>query len=229
MKKFDWWILFPIPFILVGLLSFGLGIYFVVMQFSEYSGKKETTAIITRVSKKYSNDINNDVSYKIFVKYEIDGKEYQSSFGGYVIGFKPGKKVKIYYDPKNPEKIGNKSIDNMVLMFPVIGLITFIVGCSLLYKNLESELKKKKGKQILAKYIKTIVDTSIEVEGKNPYAIICEWTDPKTNEVRTFKSKPIWNNPEDYIREKNIDEFTVEVNKKDYEVDIRAVKYRRYN
>ena len=61
------------------------------------------------------------------------------------------------------------------------------------------------------------------VNGRHPYRIICEWSNPLDNKKYIFKSKNIWINPEDIIIERDIQQFPVYINRdnmKKYVVDI---------
>ena len=59
------------------------------------------------------------------------------------------------------------------------------------------------------------------INGRYPYNIILNWINPVDNKTYIFKSKNIWLNPEEIIKEKNITKFPVYINSKmKYYVDI---------
>lgn len=137
------------------------------------------------------------------------------------------KKINIYYDKNNPNKIGMKSLDFIFLMFPGFGLIFLSIGgTGLLLKNRNKKLEKslkENGDVIYADYVETIVNSSYRVNGRHPYRIICEWNNPLDSKKYIFKSKNIWINPENTIIERNIKQFPVYINRNDikkYFVDI---------
>lgn len=213
------WIIFAIVgaiFVAVGLILFG--------SVFNSANKVETTGIITRISLSGSSE---NESYKVYVSYVVKGDEYESILNGYSSSFYEGKEVEIYYDKDNPNKIGMKSLDLLFLILPGIGLIFLIIGGTGILvkvnkKKLEKRLKEN-GELIYADYVETIINTSYSVNGRYPYKIICEWTNPVDSEEYMFKSKNIWSNPEDIIEEKNIKQFPVYIdknNKKKYLVDI---------
>lgn len=213
------WIIFAIVgaiFVAVGLILFG--------SVFNSANKVETTGIITRISLSGSSE---NESYKVYVSYVVKGDEYESILNGYSSSFYEGKEVEIYYDKDNPNKIGMKSLDLLILIVPGIGLIFLIIGgtgilLKVSKKKLEKRLKKD-GKLIYADYDETIINTSYSINGRHPYKIICEWINPVDNEEYMFKSRNIWINPEDIIEERNIKQFPVYIdknNKKKYVVDI---------
>ena len=120
-----------------------------------------------------------------------------------------------------------KSLDLLFLILPGIGLIFLVIGGTGIFikinrRNLGKRLKEN-GELIYADYVETIINTSYSVNGRYPYKIICEWTNPVDSEEYMFKSRNIWSNPEDIIEEKNIKQFPVYIdknNKKKYFVDI---------
>lgn len=213
------WIIFAIIgaiLVVIGFILFG--------SVFNYNNKIETTGIITRIS--LSRNSENE-SRRVYVSYVVKGDEYESALNGYSSSFYEGKEVEIYYDKDNPNKIGMKSLDLLFLILPGIGLIFLIIGGTGILvkvnkKKLEKRLKEN-GEPIYADYVETIINTSYSVNGRYPYKIICEWTNPVDSEEYMFKSKNIWSNPEDIIEEKNIKQFPVYIdknNKKKYLVDI---------
>ncbi len=214
------WLIFTIVgtvFVAIGIILFG--------SVFNYTNKIETTGIITEIWS--SRDSDNNRNHKVYVSYVAEGNEYESTLNGYSSSFYEGKEIEIYYDKDNPNKIGMKSLDLLFLLFPGLGLISLIIGVTGISskargKKSEKRLKEN-GELIYADYVETIINISYSVNGRHPYKIICEWTNPLDGEEYTFKSKNIWSNPEDIIEERNIKQFPVYIdknNKKKYFVDI---------
>ena len=214
------WIIFTIIggiFVVIGLIIVG--------NVFNYENKESTVGIITEISTYRGN--NDDRNYRVYVSYNVDGRTYESELNGYSSSFYEGKEIEIYYDKDNPNKIGMKSLDLLFLILPGIGLIFLVIGGTGIFikinrRNLGKRLKEN-GELIYADYVETIINTSYSVNGRYPYKIICEWTNPVDSEEYMFKSRNIWSNPEDIIEEKNIKQFPVYIdknNKKKYLVDI---------
>lgn len=214
-----------IVFTCIGTISLIIGLVIVSNVFN-YKNKVETTGIITEISRnrnytKYRN------KYKVFVSYTVEGKEYESILKIHYPNFYEGKEIEIYYDKNDPTKLGMKSSDLILIIFPLFGLVFFIIGVIGIFvktnnKKLEKKLKEN-GKLIYADYVKTVLNEAFSVNKKHPYNIICEWNNPEDNEKYTFKSKNMWINPEKLIEEKNIKTLPVYINlenKNQYFIDI---------
>ena len=217
------WLIFTIVgtvFVAIGIILFG--------SVFNYTNKIETTGIITEIWS--SRDSDNNRNHKVYVSYVAEGNEYESTLNGYSSSFYEGKEIEIYYDKDNPNKIGMKSLDLLFLLFPGLGLISLIIGVTGISskargKKSEKRLKEN-GELIYADYVETIINISYSVNGRHPYKIICEWTNPLDGEEYTFKSKNIWSNPEDIIEERNIKQFPVYINRdnmKKYAIDIEVL------
>ena len=214
------WIIFTIIgeiFVVIGLIIVG--------NVFNYENKESTVGIITEISTYRGN--NDDRNYRVYVSYNVDGRTYESELNGYSSSFYEGKEINIYYDKNNPNKIGMKSLDMLFLMFPGFGLIFFAIGgTGLLIKSKNKKLEtslKEKGDVIYADYVETIVNRSYRVNGRHPYQIICEWSNPLDDKKYIFKSKNIWIKPENIIIERNIKQFPIYINRnnmKKYVLDI---------
>ena len=190
-----------------------------------YENKIDTVGTITEISS-YRNT-NHNRNHEVYVSYIVEGKEYESRLNSYSSSFYEGKEIDIYYDKNNPNKIGVKSLDLLFLIFPGIGLIFLIIGGTgilvKINKRKSEESLKENGELIYANYVETVVNTSYRVNGKCPYNIICEWNNTLDNKKYIFKSKNIWINPENIIKEKDIKQFPVYIdnnNRKKYAIDV---------
>lgn len=213
-----------ISFFVAGLIFFVVGGIWSAKVFN-YENKIETTGIITDMEAY--RDIDGDVDYDVYVSYNVNGKEYESRLNSYSATFYQGKKIDIYYDKEDPNKIGMKSMDLLFLIVPGIGILFMIGGgFNLLSKNNQKKLGKKlkeTGELVHANYVKTRKNTSYAVNGVHPYNIICEWNNPENNKKCTFKSENLWSDPQKLIEEKNVKTIPVYLNpenKKQYFMDL---------
>lgn len=222
------WIIFAsigAIFVVIGLVTF--------RNVFNYSNKVDTVGTITEISSdrntNYNRNTNRNRNYKVYVSYTVEGEEYESILNSYSSSFYEGKEIEIYYDKDNPSKIGVKSLDLAFLIVPGIGLIFLIIGgTGILVKINKGKLEKKlkeNGELIYADYVETVLNNSLRVNGVQPYNIICEWINPLDNKKYIFKSKNIWIDPENIIKEKNIKQFPVYIdnNKKKYTIDLDSL------
>lgn len=171
-----------------------------------------TTGIITKIKEDYSGD-----SHETYVTYEVNGRSYTSIIRAYSSTFYVGKEIKIYYQKDNPNEIGVKSLDLLILLFPFMGSMFAIFGGVNIYKVIKEKKTKNKllktGLKIEAHYVESIKNKYLTVLNHHPYYIICKYINSLDNKEYTFKSRRIWQDPSSYIKDANITIFTVYVDK----------------
>lgn len=138
----------------VGRFFIPLGIIliiFSIMLFMVGEHNKNYIKIESTVSKvelvkeaTYDSEGNREEAmYTIFVKYTVDGKEYDTELGE-MYEHKVGDKITIVYNPENPNEISQPSS----LIFNIIILV---VGCASLVFGIISSVKSiKKYKELKA-------------------------------------------------------------------------------
>ncbi len=214
-----------IIFIIVGIILISIGVFFGINRF-DYSNKIETIGTIVDISSYKGTDGRREGI--VYVSYNVDGMQYESRLNAYSSSFYEGKEIKIYYDKDNPNNIGVKSLDLMILIFPGVGLIFVIIaviGIAFKMKNKRNEKRlRENGQLIYADYVETVMNTSYTVNGSHPYNIICQWNNPRDNKRYIFKSKNIWVNPHDIITQSNMKKIPVYIDDENkYVVDVDEV------
>lgn len=223
LKEYIIWLIFG----LLGLIFLVIGVFISFNTFN-YSNKVDISGVISRIETKRDSDGDTDLD--VYVSYRVNGTSYESRLNGYSSSYYEGKTIEIYYDKDDPNKIGNKSLDLVFLVFPGIGLIFFLIGGTGLFLKAKrgSQTKKLKinGTVVYATYTETVYNSSYQVNGRSPYNIICEWNNPTDGNKYIFKSDNIWVNPENIIKEKNIETIPVYIdpnNLKKYYVDVDSI------
>ena len=221
--KFIW-----VFFAIFGLIFLGVGGIFVIPNLLNNENKIETTGIISEMTSYRDHD--GDTHYNVFVTYEVNGEKIESELNGYMSGFYEGKEIEIYYDKNNPIKIGTKGLDAVMLLFPGMGLLFFLIGACGFANCIKKDKMKKRlkdtGEIIYATYVESNYNRNYSVNGRHPYYITCEWQNPMDNKRYLFKSENIWTNPERIIRDRSITTFPVYINMsnmKEYLVDISII------
>ena len=175
-------IIFANFFVLLTLL---VSVLAVTISSKERKNYLPTTATITEV---------DDGSRKVYISYEVDGKEYKNiNYGNYTPYFKEGETLEILYSRDNPKWVLSKTNSGLIFLFVSIAL----TGCSLtvlIYYFIVREKKRENlinnGDKKLAKITKVYVSgfgRRNRINHKRvPYAdyLLCE------ADGRTFKSAP---------------------------------------
>lgn len=118
-------ILKDIMFAILGVIFIIVGL-FTVKNVLNYENKIDTVGTITKIITYHRG--TDDESHEVYVSYTVDGENYESRLGSYASSFYEGKEIEMYYDKDDPSKIGVKSLDLLVWLFPALGLIFVILG-----------------------------------------------------------------------------------------------------
>ena len=133
-------------FIPLGIILIIVGIFLFI---SDNHNKDyiKTEATVSRVvlvkEETYDAEGNRDEAmYRIYVKYTVDGKEYDNELGE-MFEHKVGDKINIVYNPNNPNEISQPSniIFNLVFL---IGGVASLVGGTISAVNAVKRHKKMK-------------------------------------------------------------------------------------
>ena len=212
-----------IAFLIIGIIITSIGLY-TSIKMLDNSNKEDTIGTITSIVSTSSDTPN------VYVTYDVDGRSYTSVINGYSSSFYEGKKIDIYYMKNDPNTIGSKKLELLLLLIPFMGLIFLLIGGINIFKVISNKKKKerliKTGIKIEATYIETNTNFNLRVLERNPSNIICEYDDPISKNTYKFKSERLWYDPSLYISDCEIETFTVYVNKndmKDYYVDIEEL------
>ena len=108
----------------------------------------ETTATVSRTElvSEATTDANGnreEAMYKIFVKYTIDGYEYDNELGE-MFEKKVGDKIKIVYNPDNPNEISQPSNIILNICLLVAGIASLIGGIISIVNVIKRNKNKKK-------------------------------------------------------------------------------------
>ena len=78
---------------------------------------------------------------------------------------------------------------------------------------------KKNGTRVNAEFQSVQLNTTLKVNGRNPYQILAQWQNPTTTEIHIFNSDNLWFDPTDYIKSDVIEVLVDMQNPKKYHVD----------
>ncbi len=173
---------------------------------------------------------NDSVIYRPVVEFRAqDGSvvEFVSSSGSNPPGYSQGEVVGVLYQESSPEQArisGFFSLWGGAVILAGIGSAFFLFGfVMMLIGRLTAkkvEYLQRYGVPIRAKFQGVQFNSSLEVNGRNPYQITAQWENPATSEVHVFNSENIWFDPSDHIPGDEITVLIEKDNPKKYHVDI---------
>ena len=120
---------FLIPLGLI-LTIFGIVVFSINMKNQNYVKTESTISKVELVEEEHI-DANGDsvpATYKVYVKYSVDGKDYEEELGELSGNYKEGEKMTIYYDPKNPSEITQTTSLVLPIIMIVGGIAAFASG-----------------------------------------------------------------------------------------------------
>lgn len=116
----------PLGIILIvfGVIIFGIN--------KENQNYIRTNAIVSRmdlVRESYIDENHNEVeaTYNVYVKYNVDGKEYEEELGE-LSGYKENQEITIYYNPDDPVKITQTKSLVLPIVMILFGFVSFVGG-----------------------------------------------------------------------------------------------------
>ena len=111
------------------LMVFGVIVLFITIKNSNYVQIESVVSNVKVVSNPVTdeNGTHFEDSYDVTVKYTVDGNEYEGELSG-VSKFNVGDKMKIYYNPENPNEITQTKSLILPIVIIIGGLAAFIGG-----------------------------------------------------------------------------------------------------
>lgn len=120
---------FFIPLGLV-LIVFGVAMFIINTKNEDYI-KTEAVVSKTELVEPEHTDIDGntvEATYKIFVKYTVDGKEYNEELGDLPDAYRINEKMTIYYNPDDPSEITQTKSKIIPIVMIVLGCTSFVGG-----------------------------------------------------------------------------------------------------
>jgi hypothetical protein len=194
------------------------------------------TAVITKgtvvelVESRSDNSSNNSVMYAPVVNF-IDKKGVEvkvySSTSSNPPSYFVGEKVEVLYTPEAPQNAKIKgffSVWGGATILGIFGFILFAIGGAIFVfdkkkSNIISYLKQN-GTRIESDFQSVGLNTSLAVNGRNPYTIVSQWQNPATSKLHIFTSDDIWFDPTDFIKTDKIKVLIDRNDPKKYQVDL---------
>ena len=173
-----------------------------VLLFVNESRFRKTAVNITGEVVDIVSHYNQGKRYReVFVTYTFEGHTYEGvELMGDGINMYVGKSISLLCDPENPGRVRTESGSLLVtILLTVMGIVFSCVG---IIPMIFAAKKKQKRKHLLAngRVLHATVErigrnTSITVNGQNPYVIYCSWKDEYADVLYRFKSDNLWTDP----------------------------------
>lgn len=138
--------------------------------------------------------------------------EFTSSVGSSPPSHRVGEPVKVLYNPADPQGARIKSFFQLWFGFLIvfaIGLIFAAIGLTMIFVRARgrkrAEWLRLHGRRMKTAFKGVQLNDSVRVNGRSPYQIVSQSSDPASNTVRLYQSENIWFDPSEYIKGEVID------------------------
>lgn len=222
-------------FNILGIIFFAVGaVLFIIGCFVFFSGMnfkdnaEITEAVITDID--VYRKTKGELGHRLLIEYTVDDVEYEQILDEYNSEMYIGKKITVYYDPKNPSDVRTGSL-LLPIIFTSIGGGFIIIGSVFLIINIKSSRRRKylmkNGDVFTGKIINVKMNMSVTINYRHPYKVECEVTDPYTNERYLYSSENITDDISEFIGS-DVTVYVDKNNKGKYYVDIKEL-INKYN
>ena len=211
-------------FLLVGaiLLIVSFGIYSHTEKF--LAEAKSAPGTVLELVPSQSSD---SITYRPGVEYTtLEGKpvRFLDSVSSNPPGYSPGQKVRVLYLPEKACIQSFMSLWFGVLITGILGTVFALVGGGIFF-GMAMGLRKKAylkqyGVPVEASIQCVQLNSSFEVNGRNPWQIVAQWQDPDTSKLYVFTSENLWFDPAPFLNRQSVTVLIDKLNPKRHYMDI---------
>lgn len=123
---------------IVCVLIIGFGILCVVKDNEFSDNSMSIVATVSRIEKTEKRDFDNNryIDTEVYVKYNVDGKQYEEKIDINANDLTQGSRVNIYYNVNNPKEIKNSNEIKYTGYIIIAAGVIFLIGCLLFPTNI---------------------------------------------------------------------------------------------
>lgn len=214
--------------LVMGLIVLCAAGYFAYLTYQFQSEAIYAEGQITDLRYSRDNNSSSPVWYPEVTFVDDTGKKnvFKSSVGSSSYRNSLGNVVDVIYRPGDAGNARINSYTELYLGSIIFGGIAlaclFISVIGLLLTNSGNRHKRliHEGKPLIATIVNVELNDAININGRSPWRIVCQWFDPQSGKVFLFNSANLYYDPSPYIKDKNITVYVARDNLKKYHVDI---------
>ena len=186
----------------------------------------------TLVEMVGSRDSDGSYSSRPVVEFvAADGTRHRfaSSVSTSPPAYSVGQRVDVIYPPGAPEDaILDGFVDRFLLplIFGGIGTLFAAIGGGLVFawlrrRRIVARLRAS-GLPIQARFVECYRDTSVKLNGRSPFRVVCEAVHPGTGKLHSFRSDPIWVDLSERLAGREVRVFVDPARPRQHAVDLSA-------
>jgi hypothetical protein len=211
----------------VGML---VGSFFIFSNTTSFIGRAaEAEGRVIELERSRSSS-RSSATYRPVVEFTTaTGRriEFTSSVGSSPPSHRVGEPVKVLYNPADPQGARIKSFFQLWFAFLLVfflGLVFAAIGLTMIFVRgrgkKRAEWLQLHGRRMKTAFTGVELNGSVRVNGRSPYQIVSQASDPASNTVRVFRSESIWFDPSEYIKGETIDVLVDPHDPRKYIMDI---------
>ncbi len=169
-------------------------------------------------------------TYRPAVKFTAaDGTDvtFTSSYSSRPPAYDVGETVVVLYEPRDLQGARIRGFGSLWLgcvILAGLGAVFSVIGASILYAGRASGQKRDYlmayGNALQTEIQGVDRNTSLAVNGRNPWRITSQSLDPATNKIRIFHSEDLWFDPSKFITGKHVTVLLDPRDPKRYHMDV---------
>ena len=183
-------------FAIFGAILLCFGIWTVIDSMNFRKGSEQVTGVISHIETYREHHLDNSHTemHDVYVKYTVNGQEYEQLLGYYEASMYAGKEIEIFYNPENPAEI--KGDDGAVsIVLPLLGLVFLGIGLAFVIsdkkKKKQMEMLMSKGNTAEGLITAVTVDYNTTINNRHPLKAEVTVTDPVTGEQFIYSSESV--------------------------------------
>lgn len=184
----------------------------------------EVTNLLPSQSSKGSTTYSAEVLYT-----GRDGEPHTvvSSFSSNPPAFDVGEAVIVLQDPAGERRPLIKSFMSLwgtSVIVGGIGSVFFLIGGGFMLAGWRTQRRhddlRARGQPVEADIQGVERNTSLEVNGRHPFVVVCQWLNPQTRELHLFRSENLWFDPGPHLDRERVRVLIEPGNPRRYLVDL---------
>ncbi|WP_353614873.1 DUF3592 domain-containing protein [Mangrovibacter phragmitis] len=183
---------------------------------------------ITHLRYSYNADSSSEVWFPEITFTDNTGKRivFESTTGRSSYRDRMGDTIDVIY---NQNDVTSAKINDTVGLYlgaficGGIALVFLLIGGAGLWLMNSGKRHQRlihNGKPLAATIVSVELNEAIQINGRSPWRIVCQWLDPQSGRVFLFNSANFYYDPSPYIKEENITVYVAHNNVNKYYVDI---------
>lgn len=180
-------------------------------------------------SSNNSNSTNNSPTYAPMIRFSAGAQvvDFTASTSSNPPSYRVGETVPVLYLESAPFQARLDSFFSLwgagVVLGPLGAIFLVVGGLMIIVPRMQAQSDdrlKHEGVAVDADLQGVGLNTTVTVNGRNPFRITAQWQDPATSRVYVFVSRNIWFDPSKYITGKSVRVFIAPNNPKKYYIDL---------